>query len=61
MVPLSERIVADLESRNMAKGAPILLQIFKEESELEVWKIDNTERFALLRIYPICRWSGEMA
>ena len=46
MVPLSERIVADLESRNMAKGAPILLQIFKEESELEVWKIDGTGRFA---------------
>ena len=44
--PLSERIVADLESRNMAKGAPILLRIFKEESELEVWKIDGTGRFA---------------
>jgi hypothetical protein len=42
MQPLSERIVADLESPNMAKGAPILLRIFKEESELEVWKIDGT-------------------
>jgi len=60
MQPLSERIVADLESRNMAKGAPILLQIFKEESELEVWKIDGTRRFALLRTYPICRWSGDL-
>jgi murein L,D-transpeptidase YafK len=58
--PLSERIVADLESRNMAKGAPILLRIFKEESELEFWKIDSTGRFALLRTYPICRWSGDL-
>ena len=56
MQPLSERIVADLESRNMEKGSPILVRIFKEESELEVWKIDHTGRFALLRTYPICRW-----
>jgi hypothetical protein len=56
MQPLSERIVANLESRNMEKGSPILVRIFKEESELEVWKIDHTGRFALLRTYPICRW-----
>jgi len=60
MQPLSERIIADLASRNMAKGSPILVRIFKEESELEVWKIDNTGRFALLRTYPICRWSGDL-
>ena len=37
MQPLSERMLAELESRNMAKGSPILVRIFKEESELEVW------------------------
>jgi murein L,D-transpeptidase YafK len=58
--PLSERMLAELESRNMAKGSPILVRIFKEESELEVWKIDGTGRFALLRTYPICRWSGDL-
>jgi len=60
MQPLSERIVTDLARRNMTKGSPILVRIFKEESELEVWKIDNTGRFALLRTYPICRWSGDL-
>jgi murein L,D-transpeptidase YafK len=60
MQPLSDRIIADLDRRNMAKGSPILVRIFKEESELEVWKIDNTGRFALLRSYPICRWSGDL-
>jgi murein L,D-transpeptidase YafK len=60
MQPLSERMVADLESRNMAKESPILVRIFKEESELEVWKVDKTGRFALLRTYPICRWSGDL-
>jgi murein L,D-transpeptidase YafK len=60
MQPLSARIVADLESRNMEKGSPILVRIFKEESELELWKVDNSGRFALLRTYPVCRWSGDL-
>ena len=44
----------------MAKESPILVRIFKEESELEVWKQDKTGRFALLKTYPICRWSGDL-
>jgi murein L,D-transpeptidase YafK len=36
------------------------MRVFKEESELEVWKQDGSGRFALLRTYPICRWSGEL-
>jgi murein L,D-transpeptidase YafK len=44
----------------MNKESPILIRIFKEEAELEVWKQDDSGRFALLRTYPICRWSGEL-
>ena len=44
----------------MDKESPILIRVFKEESELEVWKQDRTGRFALLKSYPICRWSGEL-
>src|SRR5271165_6132840 len=60
MQPLSERMLADIETRNMTKESPILVRIFKEEAEFEIWKQDNTGRFALLRTYPICRWSGEL-
>src|SRR5262245_23744420 len=60
MQPLSDRLLADIEAKNMAKESPILVRIFKEESELEVWKEDKAGRFALLRTYPICRWSGEL-
>src|SRR5947209_9453767 len=34
MQPLSERMLAELERRKMAKESPILVRIFKEESEL---------------------------
>jgi murein L,D-transpeptidase YafK len=60
MQPLSERMLAELERRKMAKESPILVRIFKEESEFEVWKADQSGRFALLKTYPICRWSGEL-
>jgi murein L,D-transpeptidase YafK len=60
MQPLSERMLAELKAKNMEEGSPILMRIFKEEAELEVWKQDDSGRFALLRTYPICRWSGEL-
>lgn len=60
MQPLSERVLAALKAKKMEKESPILMRIFKEESELEVWKQDYSGRFALLRTYPICRWSGEL-
>src|SRR5499425_1319988 len=60
MQPLSQRMLATLKAKQMKKESPILVRIFKEESELEIWKKDASERFALLRTYPICRWSGEL-
>jgi murein L,D-transpeptidase YafK len=60
MKPLSPQMVALIEQKGMTKETPILARIFKEESELEIWKQDRTGRFALLKTYPICRWSGEL-
>ena len=57
---LSPQLLALLQQRNMPKRSPILIRIFKEESELEVWKHDTTGHFQLLKIYPICRWSGDL-
>jgi murein L,D-transpeptidase YafK len=58
--PLSPAMLSELDSKNMAKESPVVVRLFKEESELEVWKEDRTGHFALLRTYPICRWSGEL-
>ncbi len=60
MQPLSDKMLAEIESKNMSAQSAILIRIFKEESELEVWKEDQAGRFALFRTYPICRWSGEL-
>jgi murein L,D-transpeptidase YafK len=60
MKELSPEMVSLLQQKDMPKDSPILIRVFKEESELEVWKQDTTGRYALLKIYPICRWSGEL-
>jgi murein L,D-transpeptidase YafK len=60
MKPLSPEMVAEFEQKHMPKESPILVRIFKEESELEVWKQDESGQFALLKTYPICRWSGDL-
>jgi murein L,D-transpeptidase YafK len=55
---LSPELLSLLQQKNIPKKSPILLRIFKEESELEVWKQDTTGHFKIVKIYPICRWSG---
>jgi len=58
--PLSSQMVAEIEQKNMSKESPVLVRLYKEESELEVWKEDRDGQFQLLKTYPICRWSGEL-
>jgi murein L,D-transpeptidase YafK len=60
LAPLSEKMIAEFERKDMPKESPILVRVFKEEAELEVWKQDASGKFALLKTYPICRWSGEL-
>jgi len=57
---LSPRLLLLLQQKNMPKLSPILVRIFKEESELEVWKQDTAGQFQILKVYPICRWSGDL-
>jgi murein L,D-transpeptidase YafK len=49
-----------METLNMDRAAPILIRIYKEESTLEVWKQDQSGKFALLKSYPICKFSGKL-
>lgn len=58
--PLSPQIVSVMSEKDMAPQNPILIRVFKEESELEVWKTTSKGTYALLKTYPICRWSGEL-
>jgi murein L,D-transpeptidase YafK len=57
---LPPELLSLLRQKKMPKHSPILVRIFKEEAELEVWKQDTTGRFQILKTFPICRWSGDL-
>ena len=57
-VPMSVRSVMAREG--MKSIDPVLIRIFKAESELEIWKKGGDGRFSLLKTWPICTWSGEL-
>lgn len=59
-VPLSKETLSLLAKKGMQAGSPVFVQVFKEESELEVWKQRDDGRFYHFRTYPICNWSGEI-
>jgi len=59
-VPLGKDTMALLAKKGMQPGAPVFVRIFKEESELEVWKARDDGRFYHFKTYPICNWSGEL-
>ena len=54
---LSSSTQALLTIKGMKQESPIFVRIFKEESELEIWKFKDG-RFQHFRTYPICAWSG---
>jgi murein L,D-transpeptidase YafK len=58
--PVPPKLIQAMTEKDMDLNSPILVRIFKQEAELEVWKQDRSGRFALLKTYPICRWSGDL-
>ena len=60
MAPVPAKPLALMFDQGMEPGAPILMRAFKRESEIEVWKQGRDGKYALLKTYPICRWSGQL-
>lgn len=58
--PVPPKLVAAMGEKDMDLQSPILIRLFKQEAELEIWKQTRSGQFALLKTYPICRWSGDL-
>ena len=58
--PVPPSLVEKMRNSSMSETSPVLIRIFKESSELEVWKAKRDGTYGLLKIYQICRWSGEL-
>ena len=58
MKPLPAQTRALMAEKGMTEQQPILVRIFKSESELELWKKKDDGHFYHLKTYPICNFSG---
>jgi murein L,D-transpeptidase YafK len=58
--PVSAELTAKMDQLGMKATAPIFLRIYKESSELEVWKERADGKYGLLKTYSICKWSGAL-
>jgi len=48
-----------MTEKDMDLQSPILIRLFKQEAEVEIWKQDRSGKFALLKTYRLPR-SGDL-
>ena len=59
-LPINNKLKTKMAFKGMEESSPIMIRIFKQESELEVWKETNSGEYGLLTTFEICAWSGEL-
>jgi murein L,D-transpeptidase YafK len=58
--PVPSFLTVKMSQLAMKDTAPIFVRIFKEESQMEIWKQRDDGRYGLLTTYSICKWSGAL-
>jgi murein L,D-transpeptidase YafK len=58
--PLPATTEAALIMKDIVPEAPIYIRVFKEESELEIWKARPDGRYARIKTFPVCNWGGTL-
>lgn len=57
---ITAQTLAAMDSIGTDRNQPILIRAFKKESEIEIWKRTRAGTYALMKTYPVCRWSGRL-
>jgi murein L,D-transpeptidase YafK len=60
LAPISSQMLALMQEHDTTESSPVLIRTYKKEAELEIWKMKSDGRYALLKSYPMCRWSGQL-
>lgn len=58
--PISSATLAEMTKVDTTPSSPTLIRTYKKEAELEIWKMKSNGEYALLKTYPMCRWSGQL-
>lgn len=58
--PLSSQVTARLAAMGSSPGAAMMVRIYKQDSQLEIWKQVADGSFRLFKTYDICTFSGDL-
>src|SRR5271165_5958920 len=58
--PISSATLAEMAKIDTTPSSPVVIRAYKKEAELEIWKMKSDGHYALLKTYPMCRWSGQL-
>ena len=58
--PISPDTIALMTQHDTTPSSPVLIRTYKKEAEFEIWKMKSDGRYAYLKTYPMCRWSGQL-
>jgi murein L,D-transpeptidase YafK len=58
--PISPETIALMTQIDSSPSSPVLIRTYKKEAEFEIWKMKSDGHYALLKTYPMCRWSGQL-
>jgi len=58
--PITTATLNEMAKIDTTPSSPMLIRTYKKEAELEIWKMKTDGQYALLKTYPICRWSGQL-
>jgi murein L,D-transpeptidase YafK len=60
LAPQSPALISETEAAGAKKDSAVLIRIFKETKELELWRDKGNGKYVLVKIYPICSYSGHL-
>jgi murein L,D-transpeptidase YafK len=60
LTPIPSETLALMDKIGTSPSAPMLIRTYKQEAEFEIWKMKSDGQYALLKTYPMCRWSGQL-
>jgi murein L,D-transpeptidase YafK len=60
LAPIPQKTMALMDQIGTTASSPILFRAYKKEAEFEIWKQKSDGQYALLKTYPMCRWSGQL-
>jgi murein L,D-transpeptidase YafK len=58
--PQTNALVSATNNVDAASNSPVLIRIFKESYELELWHQTNNGKYALVNTFKICTFSGKL-